>query len=66
MHADKVMQALAKCVKAIQGMMGKARNSQAGQDLQSIVDAMQTPIQANPHKFNKTTSQPIFTTGNEF
>jgi hypothetical protein len=27
MHANKVMQALAKCVKAIQGMMGKDRNS---------------------------------------
>jgi hypothetical protein len=26
-HADKVMHALAECVKAIQGMTGKARNS---------------------------------------
>jgi hypothetical protein len=33
MHANKVIQALAKCTKAIQGMMGKDRNSQAAQDL---------------------------------
>ncbi len=32
MHANKVMQAQAECVKAIQGMKGKARNSQAAQD----------------------------------
>jgi hypothetical protein len=40
-HTNKVMQALAKCVKAIQGMTGKARDSQAAQDLQRIVDAIQ-------------------------
>jgi hypothetical protein len=33
-HADKVMHALANCVKALQGMTGCARNSQAAQDLQ--------------------------------
>jgi hypothetical protein len=33
-QANKVMHALAECVKAIQGMTGKARNSQAAQDLQ--------------------------------
>jgi hypothetical protein len=33
-HANKVMHALADCVKALQGMMGSAKNSQAAQDLQ--------------------------------
>jgi hypothetical protein len=54
MHADKVMQALVECVKAIQGMMGKARNSQAVQDLQPIVDATQARVQTNPYKFEET------------
>jgi hypothetical protein len=54
MHADKVMQALTECVKAIQGMTGKARNSQAAQDLQCIVDAAQACIQTNPHQFEET------------
>jgi hypothetical protein len=35
-HADKVMNALAECIKAIQGMTGNARNSQVAQDLQRI------------------------------
>jgi hypothetical protein len=48
-HADKVMQALAECIKVIQGMTGKARNSQAAQDLQCITDATQARIQTNPH-----------------
>jgi hypothetical protein len=47
-HTDKVMHALAECVKAIQGMTGKARNPQAVQDLQRIVDATQAQLQANP------------------
>ncbi len=34
MHTNTVMQALAECVIAIQGMTGKARKSQAAQDLQ--------------------------------
>ncbi len=38
-HADKVMHALADCVKTLQGMMGSARNSQAAQNLQQIIDA---------------------------
>ncbi len=50
-HANKVMQALAECVKAIQGMAGKTRKSQAAQDLQHIVDATQACIQTNPHRF---------------
>jgi hypothetical protein len=54
MHANKVMQALAECVKAIQGMTGKARNSQATQDLQPIVDTTQACIQTNPHQFEET------------
>ncbi len=33
-HADKVMHTFAECVKALQGMTGSARNSQAAQDLQ--------------------------------
>jgi hypothetical protein len=37
-------------------MTGNARNSQAAQDLQHILDATQAHVQANPHKFNKTTS----------
>ncbi len=53
-HADKVMQALAKCVKAIQGMTGKDRNSQAAQDLQRIVDATQARVQTNLHQFEET------------
>jgi hypothetical protein len=41
-----VMHALADCVKALQGMTGSARNSQAAQDLQQIIDATQANIQA--------------------
>jgi hypothetical protein len=33
-HAGKVMHALADCIKALQGMTGITRNSQAAQDLQ--------------------------------
>jgi hypothetical protein len=54
MHANKVMHALAECAKAIQGMTGKARNSQAAQDLQQIVDATQAHVQTNPHRFEET------------
>ncbi len=53
-HTNKVMQALAKCVKAIQGMTGKDRNSQAAQDLQRIVDVTQTHVQTNLHQFEET------------
>ncbi len=53
-HANKVMQALAECVKVIQGMTGKDRNSQAAQDLQCIVDATQACIQTNLHQFEET------------
>jgi hypothetical protein len=53
-HTNKVMQALADCVKAIQGTTGNARNSQATQDLQHIVDAAQAHLQANPKKFEET------------
>ncbi len=48
------MHALAECIKAIQGMTGKAKNSQAAQDLQCIIDATQAHIQTNLHKFEKT------------
>jgi hypothetical protein len=60
------MHALAECVKAIKGMMGKSRSLQAAQDLQCIVDATQAHVQANPHKFNKTTTRTIFATRNGF
>jgi hypothetical protein len=53
-HANKVMHALADCIKAIQGMMGKARTSQATHDLQHIVDATQAHLQAHPNKFEET------------
>jgi hypothetical protein len=53
-HANKVMHGLAECIKAIKGMTGKARNSQATQDLQRIVDAAQAHIQTNPHRFKET------------
>jgi hypothetical protein len=35
-------------------MTGKARNSQAAQDLQCIVDAAQAHAQSNPHQFEET------------
>jgi hypothetical protein len=47
------MHALADCIKAIQGMTGKARTSQAVQDLQCIVDATQSLLQAHPNKFEE-------------
>jgi hypothetical protein len=53
-HADKVMHALAECINVIRGMTGKARNSQAMQDLQRMIDTTQTLIHTNPHKFDKT------------
>jgi hypothetical protein len=55
-HANKVMHALAECIKAIQGMTGKARNSQAAQDLQRILDAAQAHVQTNPHRFKETST----------
>ncbi len=50
-HANKVMHALADCVKAIQGMTGKDRHSPAKKDLQQIVDATQAQIKAQPNQF---------------
>jgi len=38
-HANKVMHASADCIKALQGMTGSTRNSQAAQNLQRIIDA---------------------------
>jgi hypothetical protein len=60
------MHTLADCVKAIQGMTDKARNSQAAQDLQCIVDAMQAHAQANPHKFEETIRPDDICNSNEF
>jgi hypothetical protein len=48
------MQALVECVKAIQGMTGKDRNSQAAQDLQCIIDATQAQVQTYLHQFEET------------
>jgi hypothetical protein len=50
-HADKVMHALADCIKAIQGMTGKDRHSPAMKDLQQIVDKTQVQIKAQPNQF---------------
>jgi hypothetical protein len=50
------MNALAECIKAIQGKTCNAGNSQAVQDLQRIVDTTQAHVQANLHKFKKTTT----------
>ncbi len=50
-HADKVMHALANCVKALHGMTSSIRNSQAAQDLQQIIDATQAHVQAQPDRF---------------
>jgi hypothetical protein len=47
------MHALADCIKAIQGMTGKARPSQAMQDLQHIVDATKAHLQAHSNKFEE-------------
>ena len=53
-HADKVMQALAECVKVIHGLKGKDKTSQATLDLQRIVDATQARITAHPDSIEKT------------
>ncbi len=55
-HANKVMQALAKCIKAIQGMTGKDRNSQAPQDLQHFANATQACILTNLHQFEESST----------
>jgi hypothetical protein len=47
-HTDKVMHALANCVKALHGMTSSAQNSQATQDLQRIVDTTKAHVQARP------------------
>jgi hypothetical protein len=38
-HANKVMHALADCIKTLQDTTGSTRNSQAAQDLQQMIDA---------------------------
>jgi hypothetical protein len=45
-HANKVMHALADCVKALHGMTSSTRNSQTAQDLKRIIDATQAHVQA--------------------
>jgi hypothetical protein len=53
-HANKMMHALADCVKAIQSMIGKDRHSPAMKDIQRIVDATQAQIKAQPDRFEHT------------
>jgi hypothetical protein len=50
-HTNKVMHTLADCFKALQGMTGSARNSQAAQDLQRIIAETQAHVQARPDRF---------------
>ena len=45
------MHALADCIKTVQGMTGKDRNSPATKDLQRIVDATQAQIKAQSNQF---------------
>jgi len=47
-HADKVMHALADCVKALQGMTSSASNSHAAHNLQRIIEATTAHVQARP------------------
>ena len=49
-HADKVMHALADCVKALQGMTSNARNSKAAQDLHRIIEATTAHVHAQPDR----------------
>jgi hypothetical protein len=55
-HTNKVMHALADCIKALHGMTSSARNSQAAQDLQGIIDATQANVQARPDRFEDVTT----------
>ncbi len=55
-HAIKVMHALADCVKALHGMTSRARNSQAAQDLQRIIDATKAHVQARPKRCKDVTT----------
>jgi len=55
-HTDKVMHALADCVKALQGMMSSARNSQAAHDLLRIIEATKAHVQARPDRFEDVTT----------
>jgi len=50
-HANKVMHALADCVKALQGMTSSTRNSQASHGLQHIIQATKAHVQARPDRF---------------
>jgi hypothetical protein len=55
-HADKMMYALVDCNKALQDMTGSTRNSQAAQDFQQIIDATRAHVQAQPNRFEDTTT----------
>jgi hypothetical protein len=64
-HTNKVMHALADCVKAIQGMMGKARTSQAAEDLQQTVYATQAHLQTHPPNLRNPQHRILPTTCNK-
>ncbi len=59
-HTNKVIHALADCVKVLQGMTSIARNSQAAQDLQQIIEATKAHVKAQPDSF-KDVSTPSAT-----
>jgi hypothetical protein len=49
-HADKVMLALAECVKAIKGLTGQDKSSPEAKDLQRIVDATRATLIKQPQQ----------------
>jgi hypothetical protein len=49
-HADKVMLALAECVKAIKGLTGQEKSSPEATDLQRIVDATRAMMIKQPQR----------------
>jgi hypothetical protein len=65
-HADKVMHALADCVKAIQDMTGKDRHSPATKDLQRIVDKTQAHIKTQPDQLEHTATPTDTLQGQQF
>jgi len=50
LHADKVMLALAECVKAIKGLTGQDKSSPEAKDLQRIVDATRATLIKQPRR----------------
>ena len=52
-HADKVMLALAECVKAINGLSGQDKSSPEAKDLQRIVDATRATMIKQPRRYEE-------------